>query len=63
MSNDITYRNRRYIIDETNIIEGTSEGFAFARNSRNEFVTLAVIVRDGQIVRAATNREPWEDVA
>lgn len=64
MSNEvITYRNRSYTIDETSIIEGTGEGFAFARNSRNEFVMLLVIVREGQIVRAAIRREPWEDVA
>lgn len=63
MNSDLIYRNRRYTIEELDIIPGTNQGFAFARNSRQELVALTVIVKDGQIIQAATKHEPWEDVA
>jgi hypothetical protein len=38
-------------------------GTLLARNQRGDFTALAVIAKDGRIVRAATMRGPWADVA
>lgn len=38
-------------------------GTLLTRNQRGDFTALAVIAKDGRIVRAATMRGPWDDVA
>lgn len=62
MSQSITYHGRQYIVESVDLIDGTNEGFAWARNSRNQEVILTVTVQDGKVVRAATKHERWENV-
>lgn len=61
----IIYRGVRYTIDEQDdmpdlLPDGT--GILLAHNRRGDLMALAVLAKDGRIIRAATKRGPWADV-
>lgn len=61
----IVYRGVRYTIDANDDapdLHPDGTGILYAHNRRGDLMALAVLERDGQIVRAATLRGPWTDV-
>lgn len=61
----VVYRGVRYTIDANDDAPDLSPdgtGMLLAHNRRGDLMALAVLVRDGRIMRAATRRGPWADV-
>lgn len=59
------YRGVQYTVSDGDdladlLADGT--GLLLVRNRRGDQVVMAVVVREGQIVRAASRRGPWADV-